>query len=301
MQERPASSYDYRRIESAIRYLEDHHDQQPSLDEVAEHVGLSKYHFQRTFRRWAGVSPKRFLQYLTVEHAKDLLDGSASVLETAFETGLSGPGRLHDLFVSTEAVTPGNYKRRGEGLTVRYGVHESPFGDCVLATTERGLCNLRFVDQPEGDLAAELEASWPAARIEHDSEGTAELVEQIFERSDGAPGMSLFLAGTNFQIKVWKALLRIPEDRAVSYGDVARAIDNPGAVRAVGGAVGDNPIAYLIPCHRVLRANARLGGYRWGTTRKLAILGWEAGMRERAGQPTAAVRAQQLSFGVGVA
>ena len=271
-------SVDYRRIEKAIRFLEEHAIDQPSLDTVAEHIGLSSYHFQRLFRRWAGVSPKRFLQHLTTEHAKRLLRESTPVLETTYSIGLSSPSRLHDLFVSAEAVTPGEFKEWGKGVEIRYGIHPTPFGNCLLALTERGICSLWFVQENHRDEAVEeLRAKWRGARLSEDPAASRAIVDAIFNRlgsPEGAP-LPVFLRGTNFQIKTWKALLRIPEGSVVSYGSLAHWLGFPNATRAVGNAVGRNPIAYLIPCHRVLRSSGEVGGYRWGTARKKAILGRE--------------------------
>ena len=270
---------DYRRIEQAIGYLEQHVLEQPSLDKVAEHIGLSPYHFQRLFKSWAGVSPKRFLQYLTIENAKKLLRESVSVLDTALDVGLSGPGRLHDLFVSVEAITPGEFKTQGKELHISYGFHATPFGECLLAVTPRGICSLAFVD-PEMKLQVlnELRETWREALLVEDPHAGREAIQQIFyPRHDKAQNpLKILLKGTNFQIKVWEALLRIPEGAAISYSALAKAVGHPGAQRAVGTAVGQNPVAYLIPCHRVLRANGGIGGYHWGTTRKRAILAREA-------------------------
>ncbi len=270
-------SLDYVRVESAIRFLEESAATQPSLAEVAEHVGLSESHFQRLFRRWAGVSPKRFLQFLTVGSAKILLRDSASVLDTAFEVGLSGPGRLHDLFVAVEAVSPGEYKSFGRGLEIRHGFHETPFGEALAATSARGLLALHFVgaEGRDAELAA-LTKEWSEAVFAEDAAASASAVEAIFGGRTERCELRAVLRGTRFQIKVWEALLRIPAGALVSYGDVARAVGAPGASRAVGQAVGNNALAYLIPCHRVLRASGQLGGYRWGETRKRAIVAWEA-------------------------
>jgi len=268
---------DYRRIEKAIRYLEDHVYDQPGLEEVAEQVHLSPYHFQRLFTRWAGVSPKRFLQFLSLEHAKRLLKSSTQ-LDAAYQAGLSSPSRLHDLFVTVDAVTPGQYKAMGSGLEIAYGVHPSPFGDCLLAVTGRGLCGLSFVDEasPESSLK-DLQHRWPRARFLEDRARTAAMIRHIFgspEEQKRAP-LPLLLKGTNFQIKVWEALLRIPSGSVTSYHRLAGTIGKPAASRAVGSAVGANPIAYLIPCHRVILSTGAFGNYRYGTTRKKAILGWE--------------------------
>jgi AraC family transcriptional regulator of adaptative response/methylated-DNA-[protein]-cysteine methyltransferase len=270
---------DYTRIEQAIRFLEQHALEQPSLDEIAAHIGLSPYHFQRLFKRWAGVSPKRFLQHLTVESAKRLLHDSASVLDTALEVGLSGPGRLHDLFVSVDAVTPGEFKSAGQGLVLSYGFHETPFGECLAATTPRGLCSLGFVEAENRDKALDtLRQSWHAASLVEYPQANKSVIEQIFSPGSARKDepIKVLLRGTNFQLKVWEALLRIPEGAVTSYSVLADSVGQPGASRAVGSAIGRNPVAYLIPCHRVLRANGEIGGYRWGTVRKKAILAMEA-------------------------
>ena len=274
---------EYNRMERAIRYIEDHAEDQPSLDVVSEHVGLSPYHFQRIFKKWTGVSPKRFLQFLTVENAKQLLDQSASVLETSYDVGLSGSGRLHDLFVSVEAVTPGQFKSGGSGVKLEYGFHQTPFGRVVIAMAKDGLTDLKFVDEEDESKAVhELEKKWPAADITENRGATGKIARRIFgglERSAEGSPIKLWLRGTNFQIKVWQALLRIPEGTIVSYSDVARSIGRPEAVRAAANAVGSNPIAWLIPCHRVLRSSGAIGGYGGGIARKKIMLA-----REIAGQ-----------------
>jgi AraC family transcriptional regulator of adaptative response/methylated-DNA-[protein]-cysteine methyltransferase len=275
-------SSDYQRVERAIHYLEANFQLRPSLDQVAGSVHLSKYHFQRLFKRWAGISPTQFLQFLTLEYAKDRLRESKSVLDTALEAGLSGPGRLHDLFVTFEAMTPGEYKKQGAGLRIAYGFHETPFGECLLATTERGICALYFVAGENRQAVVEqLVDSWPQALLEEESSQTQPLVDQIF--SPTGEGRTrpfhLLLKGTNFQVKVWQALLAIPPGALVSYGDVAAYIDKPNGAQAVGGAVARNPIAYLIPCHRVISRVGEIHRYRWGATRKKAMIGWEASRR----------------------
>jgi AraC family transcriptional regulator of adaptative response/methylated-DNA-[protein]-cysteine methyltransferase len=268
---------DYRRIAKAILYLENHVLEQPSLEDIAEQVHLSPYHFQRLFTRWAGVSPKRFLQFLTLEHAKQLLK-SGTQLDATFQAGLSSPSRLHDLFVAVDAVTPGEYKALGSGLEIAYGLHPSPFGECLLAVTERGLCALSFVDEADPRAALQdLRRRWSRARLLEDNERTAAMIRRVFDssaESNHAP-IPLLLKGTNFQIKVWEALLRIPPGAVTSYSRLATAIGNPAAGRAVGSAVGANPIAYLIPCHRVILSTGAFGNYRYGALRKKAILGWE--------------------------
>jgi len=290
---------DYKRIEQAIRYLEAHHERQPSLREVAESVALSEYHFQRLFTRWVGISPKRFLQYLTKEHVKALLAQSGDLLTVTYQAGLSSPGRLHDLFVNAEAVTPGEYKSRGEGLEIAYGIHPTPFGECLLAATERGISNLIFLPDgsPQGALA-ELRKAWGKASLCEDASRTQAAAEQVSQAllggtalplaaAEGRP-LGLHLRGTNFQLKVWEALLRIPEGALVSYDELAAWIGEPGAARAVGNAVGRNPIPLLIPCHRVIRKSGDFGGYRWGLPRKKAILGWEMAKTSRAVEWTGA-------------
>jgi AraC family transcriptional regulator of adaptative response/methylated-DNA-[protein]-cysteine methyltransferase len=279
---------DYQRIERAIEFLEENLRRQPSLTEVASAAGLSEFHFQRLFGRWVGISPKRFLQFLTKEYARGLLERSRNLLDATYEAGLSGPSRLHDLFVSCEAVTPGQVRARGEGLAVSWGVHPSPFGRCLLAVTDRGICSLHFV-QDEGQAAGWLQLAWPRARLRKAPELTAPYVQRVFPFRPGtvpAP-LHLYVRGTNFQIQVWQALLRIPLGAAVSYEDLARHVGLPGAARAVGNAVGDNPIPFLIPCHRVIRKMGEFGNYGEGPLRKKAILGWEAALLA-SGQPEAA-------------
>ncbi|MDP2182256.1 MAG: methylated-DNA--[protein]-cysteine S-methyltransferase [Actinomycetota bacterium] len=268
---------DYERIKSAIIYIGENTSAQPTLDDVAAHVGLSPHHLQRLFRRWAGVSPKRFLQHLTASRAKDLLRDSAPVLDTAFAIGLSGSGRLHDLMVSTEAVTPGEYKSHGEGIEIRYGIHETPFGLCLIGVTARGICALRFLDPVDhANAIAELEREWKRASLIHDEGATLRFVERIFQgAATASEPLPLLLKGTNFQLKVWEGLLRVPEGCLISYGDLATRLGMSSATRAVASAVGANPIAYVIPCHRVLRSTGTLGGYRWGIERKLVELEYE--------------------------
>lgn len=272
----PTSDYD--RIAQAIHFIEANYRRQPTLDEVAKSVYLSEFHFQRLFRRWVGISPKRFLQFLTIEHAKRRLDECRSVLDATYDAGLSSPGRLHDLFVALEAVTPGEYKRRGEGLRISYGFHDTPFGRALLATTERGLVALTFVDQgAEGDAIDELRGRWSRADLDEDPRDTADLARRIFDPTerDDRP-IPLLVQGTNHQVRVWEALLRVPPGALVSYEQLAAAAGKPGAVRAVAGAVAANPVAYVIPCHRVIRKLGAFGGYRWGMDRKKAIVAWEA-------------------------
>ncbi len=269
---------DYDRVAEAIRYLDAHALDQPDLDTLAGHLGLSPYHLQRLFTRWAGISPKRFIQYLTVEHAKQMLDASHNLLDASLDSGLSGPGRLHDLFVTVEAVTPGEFKTGGLGLSIAYGVHKGPFGACLLAVTGRGVCGLSFVDEGVDGALAELRVRWPAARMSEDTHATGPVFEQIFPQTEQEmrQPVAVLLKGTNFQLKVWEALLRVPAGALCTYEDVAQSIHQPGAARAVGSAVGANAIAYLIPCHRVIRKSGLVRDYRWGATRKKAMLGWEA-------------------------
>jgi AraC family transcriptional regulator of adaptative response/methylated-DNA-[protein]-cysteine methyltransferase len=275
--ERSQLAEDYLRIEQAILYLENHYKNQPPLEEVAANIGLSEYHFQRLFTRWAGVSPKRFLQFLTKQGAKDLLDRSENLLDTTHQVGLSSLGRLHDLFITAEAVTPGEYKTRGAGVTIRYGIHPTPFGKALIAITERGICHLSFVQTSEGDAIDQLVADWKQATMIEDYRSTVSLIEPIFDlryNQRGKP-LNVHLRGTNFQLKVWEALLQIPVGEVTTYAGIASRIGNPGATRAVGTAVGHNPIAVLIPCHRVIRKVGDFGNYRYGALRKKALLARE--------------------------
>ncbi len=272
------TSSDYVRIEKAIAYLQSHFLEQPDLAAVARSVHLSEYHLQRVFTRWAGVSPKRFLQFLTVEHAKQRLANSKSLLDVTFDSGLSSPGRLHDLFVAAEAVTPGEFKTRGAGIHIHYGVHHSPFGACLVGLTGRGVCWLSFVQNTScREAIGELKQHWSGAALSQRSELTGPVANQIFlGLSNGKRSpLSLLLMGTNFQLKVWKALLTVPAGALVTYETLGEIIGAGQSARAVGNAVADNRIAWLIPCHRVIRKSGLLGGYRWGETRKRAILAWE--------------------------
>ena len=267
-------------VAAAIDYLVRHYAEQPSLDDVAEVAGISPHHFQRTFKAWTGVSPKRFLQYVTLGHAKRMLSETASLLDASLDLGLSGPGRLHDLFVACETVTPGEYKQKGLGLAIRYGVHDSPLGRVLIGVTGRGICSLGFVeDGEEDDCVRALAKKWPNADIIEDAQSTKVAAEAafdfVFSNNKGAEAPRLLLSGTNFQIKVWEALMRIPRGGVVSYQDIARVVCTTKAVRAVGGAVGANPIALLIPCHRVILKSGVLHNYRWGVARKRAILALE--------------------------
>jgi AraC family transcriptional regulator of adaptative response/methylated-DNA-[protein]-cysteine methyltransferase len=274
-------SQDYSLVEKAILFLDANASRQPELSEVAKAVGLSEFHFQRVFSRWAGISPKRFLQFVTRERARQLLETSENLLETTYKLGLSSAGRLHDLFVTTEAVTPGEYKSRGAGVTIRYGLFPSPFGTCLLGVTDRGICHLGFVQTSEGDALDELVSYWSKAEIVEDHAATAPLVDAIFQlgQSPHLP-IHMLLRGTNFQLKVWEALLRIPPGSVTTYEDIAATIGRPRAVRAVGSAVARNPIPLLIPCHRVIRKLGEFGNYRYGEARKRAIIGWELAQAE---------------------
>jgi AraC family transcriptional regulator of adaptative response/methylated-DNA-[protein]-cysteine methyltransferase len=263
---------DYLRVAAAIRYLDAHADERPTLDDLARHVGLSPFHFQRLFRRWAGVSPKRLLQYQTTRRARAALQRGRPALAAAWEAGLSGPGRLHDLLVSVDAVTPGQEGARGAGLTLAWGAVDTPFGRALLAVSERGIAALEF-GAARADFLARLGARWPRAAVHADRARAAALAARAFGGRGGPP--PLHVTGTNFQLKGWEALLAVPEGTAVTYGDLAHAIGRPTAARAVGQAVGANAIAWLIPCHRVLRESGLLGGYRWGEERKLAMRAWE--------------------------
>lgn len=274
------ASTDYARIERAIRYLDRERASTPSLADVAAHVGLSESHFQRMFTRWAGISPKRFVQYRTAEVVKRLLRERRPVLETTYEAGLSGPGRLHDLVVNAEAVTPGELQRGGLGVTVRYGFHPTPFGDCLIAVTPRGICHLAFVAPVSRDDAlARLVHDWPLAQLVPDQAATRAAAAKAFPPpgSSALPSLALHVKGTNFQLKVWKALLEIPVGDVTTYGAIATKLGDPNASRAVGSAVGANPVSYLIPCHRVIRASGELGGYAWGVDRKRVMLALETG------------------------
>ena len=270
---------DYDRIAQAIDFIVQHAGQQPSLDEIAAQVHLSPFHFQRLFSRWAGVTPKRFLQVLTVDRAKALLAQELPLLEVSLAVGLSGASRLHDHFVQLEAVTPGEFKRGGEGLEIRHALRPSPFGPVFVAHTPRGLCSLAFVDDhhPMTEPLARLQKLWPQARLVDDPASGQALVDRVF----GGPAradrpLSLHVQGTNFQIQVWQALLQLPPGRLTTYGQLAEQLGRPGAARAVGQAVGHNPLAFVIPCHRVIQRSGQLGGYHWGPTRKHAIHAWES-------------------------
>jgi AraC family transcriptional regulator of adaptative response/methylated-DNA-[protein]-cysteine methyltransferase len=272
------------RIERAIVFLREYRAQQPALEAVAAHIGLSPAHAQRLFSRWAGVSPKRFLQFLTVEHAKRQMARTGDLLGLSLASGLSGPGRLHDLFVNMEAMSPGEFRRAAAGIEIRYGCGETPFGTALVAATRRGLCHLSFVHPAAIPPAmATLQQSWPLARLRRDDATSAALLRRVFAGPVRDPdnGLSLWVSGTNFQIQVWRALLQVPFAGLLSYRQLALLAGRPNAARAVGSALARNPIAYLIPCHRVLRESGEFGFYHWGTERKMAICAWEAARQVR--------------------
>jgi len=271
-------AFTYALIRAAIDWLDENRARQPSLAELAAAMGMSEAHFQRLFSRWVGVSPKRYLQYLTLDHARRLLAERYSLLDATHEAGLSSPGRLHDLFIRWEAMTPGTWARRGAGLTIREGRFESPFGPVIAMGTERGLCGLAFTAEMGAEAArADLAGRWPEARIVADRAALAPWIEAAFA---GRGEVALAPMGGPFQIKVWEALLSVPEGRVTTYGAIAHHVCSPRAVRAVGTAVGRNPVSWLIPCHRVLRRDGGLGGYHWGTGVKRAMLAWEAARAE---------------------
>ncbi len=270
-------SQDYSVIEKALYYLEGEFKRQPNLEEVASRAGYSPHHFQRVFTRWVGISPKRFLQFITKEHAKYLLGESRRVLDAAIQSGLSGPGRLHDLFVTCEAVTPGEFKNKGLGLLIEYGLYPTPFGECLAASTGKGICHLAFVEPGNHqDALQDLKSSWPNAEISEKTGALTDFMERlfVFEARQEGP-VHLHLWGTNFQIKVWEALLRIPPGCLLSYQNIGEALGNRNKSRAVGSALARNPVALIIPCHRVIRSMGSFGDYRWGAVRKKAIVGWE--------------------------
>ena len=269
---------DYHRIADAIDFIAANSQQQPTLNDVAAHLELSAAHFQRLFSRWAGITPKKYLQILTVEHAKQLLSESQPLLAVSDEVGLSSGSRLYDHFVQLEAVTPGEYKAGGAGLSIDYGVHNSPFGDIFVAATARGICKLSFLDQT--DLTADitdLQRRWPNALLHHNAPDSLKIIDRIFSGTGPVDHpLSLYVCGTNFQINVWRALMQIPAGALRSYSHIAKAISKPMAVRAVGSAIGSNPIAFFLPCHRVLQQSGNIGGYHWGVTRKHLIHAWES-------------------------
>lgn len=272
---------DYMRIARAIEFISSHVEEQPSLDEIARELNLSPFHFQRLFRQWAGITPKRFLQAQTVTHAKALLDKSLSVLDTTQELGLSSTARLHEHFVTLEAVTPGEYRSHGKALEIIHDIHETPFGQVLIAVTGRGICYLSFVDNNRAEQVADLRKKWHTATFYRSRQDTKTYIDTIFCEHDN-PGqpLSLYVQGTNFQVQVWRALLRIPPGKVTTYAVLARHVGNPEATRAVGNAVGANPVAYLIPCHRVIKSSGAMGKYRWGSQRKCILLGLESARLE---------------------
>lgn len=277
------TNINYQRIEQAIKFLEENFQRQPELDEVAEKIHLSPFHFQRIFTDWAGISPKRFLQYLTVDFLKEKLQETKNILEAAESAGLSSQSRVYDLFTTLEAVTPQEYKLHGAGIQIEYGFHETPFGSCLMGVTERGICWLSFVDIHEGpkEEMDKMKEHWHQSVFHQNQEMTANFIGQIFghegteTQRKAQSKIHVFVKGTNFQIKVWEALLRLPMGSVTTYQNIAERIKNPKAMQAVGSAVGSNHIAYLIPCHRVIRKDGILGEYRWSATRKKSIIGWE--------------------------
>ena len=275
-----AALRDYDSVRRAIAFISEHWRAQPTIEAMADAAGVTPDELHHLFRRWAGLTPKAFMQALTLDHAKHLLRDSASILDAALESGLSGPGRLHDLFVTHEAMSPGEWKNGGAGLILRYGFHDSPFGTAVVMASGRGLAGLAFADHGEEQIAlADMRARWPNATYVEDVEGTAPLAERIFNTKLWRPDQPLrvVLIGTDFEVRVWETLLKIPMGRAVSYSDIACKIEKPKASRAVGAAVGKNPVSFVVPCHRALGKDGKLTGYHWGVTRKQAMLGWEAG------------------------
>jgi AraC family transcriptional regulator of adaptative response/methylated-DNA-[protein]-cysteine methyltransferase len=271
---------DYERIALVIRYLDECHTEQPDLATLAEYVGLSQFHFHRLFSAWAAITPKDFLQCLTLSHAKELLNKGKSVLDAALISGLSGPGRLHDLCISLEAASPGELKSGGEGWTISAGFADSPFGECLVGESPRGICHLSFVGSEDGEAEwAALQEHWPRALLHRDDSAASQLALRVFERparSHSRPALRAFVQGTAFQVRVWRALLQVQPGTLVSYGHLAASLDKPFAARAVGTALGQNPLAYLIPCHHVIRETGVIGDYRWGQVRKRAMVAWES-------------------------
>ncbi len=266
----------YERIEKAIHFIRKSFKTQPSLDDIAEAVHVSPFHFQRMFTDWAGVSPKKFMQYISLDHAKTLLKGRMTLMDTAYETGLSGTSRLHDLFTKIEGMTPGEYKNGGTDLTINYCFAESPFGKLIVASTHKGVCHMFFEDNEDIALK-DLKARFPAASFHQITDKFQQDALFIFQKDwKQLDQIKLHLAGTPFQLKVWESLLKIPMGRLSTYGDIAQSIDKPKAARAVGSAIGSNPVAFLIPCHRVIQNSGKIGGYMWGPDKKTAIIGWEA-------------------------
>ena len=266
----------YQRIEEAIRFMSKNVTEQPDLDAIAKALHLSPFHFQRIFTEWVGISPKKFLQFLTTEYLKTKLNDTRNIIEAANEAGLSSQSRVYDLFVTIEAVTPQEFKTQGAGIQIAYGFHETPLGECLLATTERGLCGLSFVQNNDRETAfLEFKNKWQKAQFVENQKDTEGVAQRIFNESASDRKFNLLVKGTNFQLKVWQALLHIPSGNVASYQTIAQSIGNPKAMQAVGSAVGANPIGYLIPCHRVIRKEGQIGEYHWGSARKTLILGKE--------------------------
>jgi AraC family transcriptional regulator of adaptative response/methylated-DNA-[protein]-cysteine methyltransferase len=273
-------THDYDLVKHTLAFISENWRDQPSLETLADQAGLSPTHLQRLFTRWAGLSPKAFLQAVTLDHARGLLRDSASILDASYELGLSGPGRLHDLFVTHEGMSPGIYKAHGRGLNIQYGFHDCPFGRALILITSEGLAGLAFADHgKEQSALADMTSRWPEATYVENQEATAAYARRIFESERWKPDQPLRIVfiGSDFEIRVWETILRIPFGKASTYSDIASHIGKPKAARAVGAAVGKNPISFVVPCHRVLEKSGGLGGYHWGLTRKRAILGWEAG------------------------
>ncbi len=277
----PSAGSDYDTVRRAIEFISSRWREQPSLEEIAEEAGMQPLGLQRLFTRWAGLSPKGFLQALTLDHARTLLDDSASVLDATYEVGLSGPARLHDLFVTHEAMTPGIYKARGEGIEIKWGIHTSPFGQALVMVTDRGLAGLAFADAGnEKSAFADMRGRWPRATFVEDREATGLYASRIFDPAAwrAEEPLRVVMIGSDFELRVWETLLKLPLGKATTYSDIAAHIGRPTAARAVGTAVGRNPISFVVPCHRVIGKSGGLCGYHWGLTRKRAILGWEAGV-----------------------
>jgi AraC family transcriptional regulator, regulatory protein of adaptative response / methylated-DNA-[protein]-cysteine methyltransferase len=295
---------DYERVARVIRYLDASHTDQPDLATLARHAGLTRFHFHRLFSAWAGITPKDFLQCLTLTHARELLRCGESVLEAALETGLSGPGRLHELCVTLDAATPGELKNGGEGWSIAAGFAETPFGNCLIGESPRGICHLAFLDPgTEASAMAELGEAWPRAKVRRDDRMARRYAESIFARNtvaESKPSLRVFVKGTSFQVRVWRALVHLPQGMVTSYGRLAGSLGMPRAARAVGTAVAQNAIAYLIPCHRVIRETGVVGDYRWGHPRKRAMLAWESAIthseRVEVSGSAALVANQQAAF-----
>jgi AraC family transcriptional regulator, regulatory protein of adaptative response / methylated-DNA-[protein]-cysteine methyltransferase len=266
-------------VEEVIRFLVASYKRQPTLEEIAAHVHMSPFHLQRTFKEWAGISPKKFVQYLTLEALKGEIHQTGNMIAAADRVGLSSQSRVYDLFISMEAVTPGEFKTRGRGMTIEYGIHHSPFGNCFVAVTQRGICKMGFIDGQVQQILDELQQQWGLAVIKQNQESTFPLIRQIFYTHRNDVPFHLLVRGTDFQVRVWEALLKIPFGQLASYQTIAQAAGMPKATRAVGTAIANNPVAFLIPCHRVIRSEGVIGNYHWGPSRKAAMIGWEKAMK----------------------